>query len=552
MAFSGQANAPDLEECPGLSHVIQLDDSRSEIRLLCLGDDIKLEKYQLLAAPPYYAVSYFWGPPTPTRPVRVHGELVAIRQSVFDLFGVLRERYGDKARFWIDLLCIDQHNLAERNEQVSVMNEVYSRATAVISWLGHSTPQSQSAFEIVRRELFCPTNAPLRLWGNSRQVRSFSGIAVKWPSTQQLEADHDLYRAFAEDIVWPALADILRRPYWDRLWVVPEMITATDCTLLCGMDAISLDKFVAVGDLWIRKGQQYQPGDAHSRAEIANASDFQDVINTWVPLSKISKNYREEYRQDAILLMEIVDNFAGKQCLNVRDKVFALRSLSKEAAQVKVDYSKTVLEVFLDLVQSGLLMSDGGRGFQSLPSFIWYMGLDYETLNEQLAELPGTVINLSGKLTGAVVTTRTLQHGWKATQLRPYYVRVVNKEKNQRTNFYRSSVEECARQFLHQAQQGDVLCTIPQPSPILLLLRPRRNRAAITTYFAVANLHSWTDKWKPSAELSSDACIIGEVEVSHATDFDRSQIQTFPIESCSMRGLTLWKNDRDINYTILV
>lgn len=38
--------------------------------------------------------------------------------------------------FWIDALCIDQENLAERNHQVTQMGKIYASAYRVVSWLG--------------------------------------------------------------------------------------------------------------------------------------------------------------------------------------------------------------------------------------------------------------------------------------------------------------------------------------------------------------------------------------------------------------------------------
>ena len=553
MAFSDQISASDIEQCPRFSQFTRLDVDEREIRLILLCDNIKVERYPLLKAPPYHAISHFWGPATPTQRICVQGEFVEIRKNVSNLFDVLRERYGDEARFWIDIFCIDQRNLSERNSQVSMMCEIYSRAIGVISWLGQSTPLSQSAFQIIRKRLFCPNNAPVRMCGKSQQIYHFDAVHTDWPSTQQLQTDHDLYRNFADIVVWPALADVIRRPYWGRLWVVQEMIVAAKCTLLCGNDAISLEDLVLVGHRWIVKCQQYQGSKKHSGLEAVRASSYRDVINTWVPIEKIAVEYRKQYKEDKILLMELVDSFTGKECSNIRDKVFALRSLSKEAATIKVDYSKTVLEVFLSLVQSGLLMSDSGRGFQSLPFFIRHMGIDHDNLNEQLAGLPRTVVNLKSRLNGTIVTAIKPEHGPETDELEQsvgVYIRVVAKGRDQQVEYYRSSQSQRADQFLEDAQPGDVLCTIQLASPLLLLLRPQRDTKIDITYQAINNLHDWSFEWDPAVQLPSGDRIIGEVFVSKTAEFDRSPIQTFSIESHSLQGLTLWKENVDLWYTI--
>ena len=541
MAFSYQLDTSDIDQCPKFSQFTQLDVDERDIRLIRLRHDIKVETYPLPAAPPYYAISYFWGPPTPSQQIRVEGEFVEMRETVSSLFEVLPKRYGDETLFWIDILCIDQRNLSERNSQVSMMCDIYSRAIGVISWLGQSNPLSQNAFQIVEKRILCPENAPMRMWDISQKLYSFDVAQNKWPTTQQLVSDRELFSNFAEVVVWPSLADILRRPYWNRLWVMQEIIVAEKVTLLCGTSTISLDDFGAVCGRWIWQGQYFQPRNTGSGPESVRTSSYQDVINTWRPIEKISEEYRKQYKEDKILLMELVDSFASKQCSNIRDKVFGLRSLSKEAATIKVDYSKAVLEVFLSLVQSGLLMSDGGRGFQSLPHLIRCMGIDYNSLNEQLANLPRTVIPLWARQYGTVVTTKRLEHDVEAgssDQAESFYVRVVPRGKDRHAEHFRSSR---ANVFLQKAQRGDILCTIQLASPILLLLRPHERSEAGITYEAVENLHDWGFEWDPAANLPVGARIMGEIHILQTSESDGSQSRHFAVESHSLRGLTLWK-----------
>jgi hypothetical protein len=49
---------------------------------------------------------------------------------------------------WIDALCINQPDVAERNEQVSKMKFVYQLAQGVVSWLGEEYDDSRGAFQL--------------------------------------------------------------------------------------------------------------------------------------------------------------------------------------------------------------------------------------------------------------------------------------------------------------------------------------------------------------------------------------------------------------------
>jgi len=63
----------------------------------------------------------------------------------------LRRRWVGRL-LWIDAICIDQtkEGEQERNQQLQIMGQIYSRAATVIIWLGPSTPESRLAFRYLR------------------------------------------------------------------------------------------------------------------------------------------------------------------------------------------------------------------------------------------------------------------------------------------------------------------------------------------------------------------------------------------------------------------
>lgn len=118
------------------------DDQRRDIRLLELLRrkplvelQCKLHTVVLTEAPPFEAISYTWGGETPTVRVNVDGQSLKVTETVNE---ILRYRHTfTRSRFyWIDAVCIDQSNVAERNEQVKIMREIYAQAVRVVVWLG--------------------------------------------------------------------------------------------------------------------------------------------------------------------------------------------------------------------------------------------------------------------------------------------------------------------------------------------------------------------------------------------------------------------------------
>jgi hypothetical protein len=144
-----------------------------EIRLLTLlpgsvGSHIncKLFRVSLAQPPKYEALSYTWGDPkgvdstipavgdpTSTYSITLDGLHATI---TYNLEAALQQlRYAKFERIlWVDALCIDQHNLSERSEQVKVMGKIYERAACVLAWLGEHDAYVDLAFDTLEQLLW--------------------------------------------------------------------------------------------------------------------------------------------------------------------------------------------------------------------------------------------------------------------------------------------------------------------------------------------------------------------------------------------------------------
>jgi hypothetical protein len=84
---------------------------------------------------------------------------------------------------WIDAICINQDNREEKEHQIPLMAEIYSKALRVVVWLGEAEDDSDRALE------------EIRLAGEK------STRILKAESTQK------------------AIRQLLRRPWFRRIWV---------------------------------------------------------------------------------------------------------------------------------------------------------------------------------------------------------------------------------------------------------------------------------------------------------------------------------------------
>lgn len=109
----------------------------------------------------YAALSYCWGPVSDTVPITVvhRAKDMGTQEDAVQQYHVTRNldsalrafRHETKYHvLWVDAICINQHDSAERSAQVSFMRQIYAASTKVIVWLGEADEAIQFLFRMVR------------------------------------------------------------------------------------------------------------------------------------------------------------------------------------------------------------------------------------------------------------------------------------------------------------------------------------------------------------------------------------------------------------------
>lgn len=128
-----------------LYDVVPIDTSKREIRLIELlpgqDDDVincifhcrRLED----EAFEFAALSYTWGEQTTaTCTIYIDGREFNARHNLW-LFLKQERQNGIPRLLWIDAICIDQTRVMERNHQVGLMRDIYSKVI-LLAWTGYS------------------------------------------------------------------------------------------------------------------------------------------------------------------------------------------------------------------------------------------------------------------------------------------------------------------------------------------------------------------------------------------------------------------------------
>ncbi|KAK0377566.1 hypothetical protein CLIM01_05045 [Colletotrichum limetticola] len=194
----------------------------------------------------YVAVSYAWGDAEITKDILVEDQWV---QVTTNLEAALRQlasrRIGENlgSTFWIDALCIDQRNEAERAQQVSYMREIYRYATKTFIWLGLTSLDSDLAMDTLfeLNKLVDSGAFAVMSWSEF----PFTEIAVN-PTVDRVQA---VLRGVIGELCHSnsarlnAIGSLFERAWFQRVWVIQERVLSKDCVVCCGDTWTSWDAF---------------------------------------------------------------------------------------------------------------------------------------------------------------------------------------------------------------------------------------------------------------------------------------------------------------------
>lgn len=218
------------------------------IRLLTFSDGRWSLEVASLASTQYKALSYVWGDSSNPLTIQCNGVQLQVTRNLYWALQHFSVEFVNE-RLWIDAICIDQNEAApEKEQQLDLMGEIYTQAEEVLIWLTES---------------FLPANANLCFqacksyavkWRQKeltmRFLAALTMTVVTMDENTNLNRIHNAATAaalredtsFTDDIV-VGLLQILRHPYWSRVWVIQEMSLASRSRILTSKCTLDWDDF---------------------------------------------------------------------------------------------------------------------------------------------------------------------------------------------------------------------------------------------------------------------------------------------------------------------
>jgi Heterokaryon incompatibility protein (HET) len=238
-------------------------------------------------APPYEALSYFWGSPNTARGILLQGSTVEITESLYNALRDLRHPQATRI-LWIDAFGINQRNLDIRSKQIPRIGEICAKAKMVVVYLGAATATSDHAMDYLM------------------QVEKQVGMLQHPPREGEIRLE--------------GLRDILSRPWFQRALVVQDIFNARTTVVYCGSKSVSSRTLARVSEML--RGQMDQLLEA-----------FLDLM---------AKSGEHVPGSSKFQLHDVLQKFQRAKASDPRDKIYALLSLTDDSlSKVKIvpDYS---------------------------------------------------------------------------------------------------------------------------------------------------------------------------------------------------------------------
>ncbi|KAK5654302.1 hypothetical protein OQA88_7480 [Cercophora sp. LCS_1] len=327
------------------------------------GSPIKgyLREFDIANPPEYNALSYVWGHEPAIHQIILNSKPAAIRPNLFHALQRIRSP-REPFSLWVDSICINQFNEAERNAQVKEMANIYRKAQAVWIWLGEEDLTSKDAMRLI-----------------SRINRGDSMWVEKWWE------EHD----------FSAFDQVLQRPWFRRRWVIQEAAFSANSVIFCGSLTVHMGAFSYAVDQVRGRLHTIPPPLISTKTTFLNERlpNFRDSPATRL-LGIIEKAFKKSDEDSALIrqlsLETLVDLSSFAETTDPRDAIFALLSLANDVelreshpgGSIVPSYGSSLLDVFGEFTASHLADSqqeerigcmagpslDVARGMSTMPT----------------------------------------------------------------------------------------------------------------------------------------------------------------------------------------
>ncbi|KAF5581507.1 hypothetical protein FPANT_8895 [Fusarium pseudoanthophilum] len=321
-----------------LLHLLPAKDSTNPIAC-------RLQVVAFEESPVYEALSYCWGDSTQLHGIKCNNEAFQVTENLFSALQHLRNEHMERT-LWIDAICINQNDLEERQSQVKLMKDIYTKSARVVIWLGPdpASDRVNHLFEILQTS---PNLPDPQL---SKRERTFFEMNVfdadRWhqdEETASSKVPDEIKNGFVipNEAKKSAIA-VLSRPWWTRIWTVQEMVLAPSTIIMCGhLSAPASDVRRACADILMHAvNDAFDAGDDD---DLLSFGDLFDDPNGTLYMARMRTHPSVSTKMELGKLLRFLRWLKAK---DPRDKVYGSLGIAASTYGIEPDYTISTVECY--------------------------------------------------------------------------------------------------------------------------------------------------------------------------------------------------------------
>lgn len=301
----------------------------------------------------YEALSYVWGDSANPEHIFLNGLRVPITRNLYNLLGSLRERENGR-RLWADALCINQEDIKEKKDQITLMRRIYQQAKQVLAYTPFSSiPDCAALIGLGKlilaarekcykaREIYNQSSesAVPRLNAEEESVATLNRLlkdkeiehqGLTKESTQRIFFLEDFGLPPVDHPVWNTWRSFFGSQYFSRIWILQEFVLAPKLLFCCGEVYIDAAGFIGAFVSLIRYSREMNGAYMFSpdRYVLERAIGGKIVMRTPPVTEMFLQRYKLSKGEPKVKLIECLRHAWRFQATDLKDKIYALLGLA--------------------------------------------------------------------------------------------------------------------------------------------------------------------------------------------------------------------------------
>jgi hypothetical protein len=286
-----------------------------------------------------------------TQKIYLNNRQYLVTPNLLSALRFYRENYTEP--LWVDFLCINQFNFAERGKQVRNMRRIYEQSPLVFVWLGDEANDSALAIDFLE------------------QISDESEIGDSPSYIVRTILSGNFVRE------WKALDYFWQRPWWMRTWVMQEQAAAKRINAACGSRKLEWRVLYAFTDALTTA---ISSGLMDACTQIVRRDGIK--LNTKIlhHLLTLRRLRKETIQGKRMQLLSVLDSTRRAVASDDRDKIYGILGFVQDDSLLvpRPDYTCSIQDIYKSLVLKYihhynsldiLVQASGQKKLPGLPSW---------------------------------------------------------------------------------------------------------------------------------------------------------------------------------------